>query len=161
MRNVRSSWQMAALIALIASPHAQAQKVDKSLYAEIARSIRKELPAGQILTDPDTWATRGQKPLAADARAALTEGFGGESGRIDDVVQCPGKPGTCSFSRGDAVVAVGDPTASGDTVRVHVHYVTRSPSSRQPVNRTSVLLTLVRRGGQRWEVVERTLLGTT
>jgi hypothetical protein len=153
-------FMIAALGVCVLSSSARAQLVDPTVYDEIARSLRSELSSRRILLEPSTLdpSATSKKPLSSAARTRLSTALPAETANLSEVIVCKGKPDTCRFLKGDAIIAVGEPRISGDTVRINVYYALKSTSTRAPVSHTDLLLVLVRRSG-RFQLVERVVLG--
>src|SRR5687767_6601321 len=146
------------LSALVPGTKVRAQ-ADRELYVEVARSLRKELPQGVIVTDPNVWQREKREvPLPDLARAGLQLGLGAETGSVEKVVSCPGGPESCRLTKGVAIVSLGETELSGDTARVRVHYAAMTGGIEAPVTRTDLVLVLVKRRPDSWSVIERILL---
>lgn len=163
---VRSISFVVALGVLAPGAGRTGQEPDVTLYGEVARALRRELPVGLVLLEPrylsEGTSTPASRPLTDAARTALQGGLGADTATLRDVVSCTGRlPNTCRFLRGVAVVRLGLPTLLGDTARVAVHYAMKVDSHRTPIGEVEVLFVLVLRPRVGWQVIERRLLAMT
>jgi hypothetical protein len=111
---------------------------------------------GMMAQAPSVRATGPERPrLRSDGIATA---IGGVVRRQSELHNCPAGVSTCRLSGVSAFLTLSEPSISGDSATVTATIIQNTPSSREPTDYETVLLTLKRDGG-RWTVTKELQLG--
>lgn len=158
-------WLTVALLLPLGS--VVAQSPDDQLGVEIAAAtamLKHQYSVGPIALSPMI-ATPNQSPSTASVQVrpqarseAIARAIQATIRSEADVKACQSPNQKCKLSGVSALLTLSAPSISGDSATLLAQIVQNSPSSRQPTDFETVVLTLRRRGTQ-WAVVAERQLG--
>lgn len=128
-----------------------AQSQAEAVMIAAGQWAKQQLPSGTLRLDPH----RSGQSSNADVAQRVAGALGAQVATLDESRSCTDvmDPSTCTLAS-TALLAISEPSISGNTARTRVYAWYRQDSPREPIAKRSWDLTLEQQGN-RWVVVER------